>query len=204
MSISTDICNMALSHLGVGQTIQNAETGTEQEAKVCRTFYATCLASTLSDFDWSFARRYQALNLVEASPNSEWGYAYRYPTDCVSVKKILSGVRNDTRQSRVSYAVGEDDAGKLIYSDMDDAIIQYTKLVEDTTKYTATFMEAFSMKLAFYIAPRISAGDPFKRQQAVAAMYNMTIMKAKAQQANEEQPDQDPLSEFTRTRNGDI
>lgn len=199
-SSKTEISNISLSHLGVGKEIANLETENSQEAAACRRFYDTALEATIRDFPWTFTNKYAALALVEEDPNDEWAYSYRYPTGCLFVKKILSGVRVDTRQTRVQYEVASDDAGKLIYTDMDDAQINYSALVEDTQFYPSDFVMAFSLRLASLIAPRVTAGDPFKLKNDMLKLYEYELSKARANNFNEEQDPEDPDSEFIRER----
>src|SRR5688572_11149621 len=111
MASETEIANLALSHLGVGKEIANLETERSQEAVACRRFYDTARDATLRDFSWPFATKIAVLGLIEADPNDEWDYSYRYPSDCLQLRRILSGVRNDTRDSRVPFKLAHDDSG---------------------------------------------------------------------------------------------
>jgi len=61
----TDICNMALSHLGIGKELANMETDTGENASACRRFYENCRDNMLSDFPWPFATVTTDLGLVE-------------------------------------------------------------------------------------------------------------------------------------------
>jgi hypothetical protein len=63
----------------------------------------------LRDFDWSFARRYTTLGLVEEDPNTDWAYVYRYPSDCLSVRSIVGAMRTD--RSRLPFTLGSDASG---------------------------------------------------------------------------------------------
>jgi len=202
MSSNTEICNIALSHLGVGKEISNLETEQSQGASACRRFYDTALEEVLRDFKWAFATKIEALALIESTPNEEWDYSYRYPTNCIAVRRILSGFRNDTRQSRVPYKIAFDDSGRIIYSDEQDAKIEYTFRVEDPQYYPSDFIMAFSYRLATLLAPRLTGGDPFALMEKTQKLYDMHIFKAAKNSFNEEQPDEEVESEFVRTREG--
>src|SRR5665648_440114 len=97
MSSATEICNMALGHLASGKEIANLETERSAEAIACRRFFDSARDAVLRDFSWPFATKIKALSLIEEDPNSEWAYSYRYPTDCLNFRRILSGTRTDTR-----------------------------------------------------------------------------------------------------------
>lgn len=202
MAASTNIANMAISHLGISKEIGNLDTEKSAEAAACRTFYETARDETLRDFPWPFATKFVALGLVETDPTDEWSFSYRYPSDCLNIRRILSGLRNDNRDSRASYKIGRDDDGVLIYTDIENASIEYTIRDDEVERYTPDFKMAFSCRLAALIAPRITKGDPFKMRDAALKMYQMELSKAHANAANEEQPDREPESEFIRARDG--
>lgn len=196
------MANLALSHLGVGAEIANLDTEKSQEAKAIRAYYDLALKKVFSEHDWSFARRYLKLALLEECPNDEFGYAYRVPSSVLQVKKVLSGVRNETRQSRVTYHIGGDDVGRVLYTDLDQAKIKATVLVEDINTWPGSFQMMFSYYLAFLIAPRISKQDPFKMRDTMYQLYKIEKGMAASQDANENQYDEEPKSEFERVRYG--
>jgi len=202
MASRTEIANMALGHIGVGKKIANIDTETErsQEATACRQFYDIALAATLRDFAWPFATRIEELGLVEEDPNSEWSYSYRYPTNCVEMRRILSGTRTDTHQSRVPFRIIHDASGKLILTDQENAEAEYTILASDPLQYPPDFILAFSYRLATYIIPQITTGDQFTIGKGLLQLYMLEIRRAQTNAANEEQPDQEPDSEFDRIR----
>lgn len=199
-SSSTEICNLALSHLVVGKEIANLETESSPEASACRRYYNTVRKQLLRDFSWPFAIKVASLSLVAENPTTEWAYSYRYPADCIKSKRIISGTRNETRQSRVPYQVVHDSTGRLIYTDQQDAVLQYIKNIEDTGQFFADFTMAMSFRLAFYIAPRVTGGDPFKLGERALKMYQVEIQRAQANAANEQQDEEAPDSEFVRMR----
>lgn len=200
MLSDTAICNMALSHLGVGQSIANLETEKSQEAEACRVFFDVTRDAILRDFKWPHATKIQALELIEEDPNDEWAYSYSVPTNCLSFKRILSGERNDTRQSRVPYRMVQDASRFVIFTDQEDAIGEWVYLNEDFSHSPADFALAFSFRLAAYIAPRLTAGDPYKLGDRAMRLYQFEVGKAQSNAANEEQVEQEPQSEFIRER----
>lgn len=196
----TSISNLALSHLGHSKEIVNYETDTTQEAKTIRRYFQTALENTLRDYPWPFATKLDDLVLVSTYPNDEWGFSYRYPTDCLRLRRILSGVRNDNRQSRVPYKVGRDDTGLLIFTDQEDAKIEYTYKEFDPQRYPADFVMAFSLRLASFIAPNITGGDVNGMGNRALQLYLHEIDKAKSSATVEEQDEEVPESDFIRSR----
>lgn len=200
MATKAGICNMALSHLGVGKEIANLETEKSAEAQACRRFYDEVLSVTLRDFPWPFATKIAALALIEANPNSLWAFSYRYPTDAVYIRRILSGIVPETEASRVSFQLARDSAGKILYTSWEDAEIEYTTLVTETEQYPSDFTMAFSLRLASYLAPRVTAGDPYKLGDRAERKYMMEISQSRATSHNEEAPNRVPESEFITGR----
>lgn len=199
----TQIANMAISHLGSGKEIDDLDTERGQEAAACRRFFDLAYEQVLRDFAWPFATEYASLALVEEfAPNvgNEWRFSYRYPADAVVIRKIYSGNRRDVMSTLVPFHLTADDDGKLLLTDMPLAKIEYTKLVDDTSVFPADFVMAFSYYLATLIAPRLTAGDPFKRGAACMQAYFQWLSQARANAVNEVQQGEDYDSEFTRAR----
>lgn len=211
MLSKTEICNMAISHLGIGKEIADLDTEKSSEAGACRRFYDVARDSSLRGFNWPFARQFSTLNLITDNTTQidstssylpEWNYYYAVPSGCLSIHRVLSGARNDSRQSRVPYILVQTQSGPQIYTDQINAQIEYTSQLTDTSLYPPDFVMAFSFLLASYIAPRITGGDNFQIGKMALEQYLSAISMAKAKALNEEQVDMDPESEFIRARGG--
>jgi len=202
MSSKTEICNLALSHLGVADPIANIETEKTAEATACRTFYDITRQHILRDHPWPFCRRFVQLGLVEECPNDEWGYSYRYPSEALYIRKILGGKRNQAMKEKQKYIIANDDIGKLIWADLNPATAEIIIDEQDATLYDPIVTMAFSYLLAFHIAPRVQDGDPADLATRALRLYNAEITKAKAMSFNEESKDRVPESEFIRDRDG--
>lgn len=177
---------MALSHLGVSKEVAS-ETEQSKEAAACRRFYDVVIQALLKDYSWPFASKIATLNLIEENPNSEWGYSYRYPSDCLFFRRILSGSRNDTEATRVPYEISQDNAGRIILTDFPDAEGGYTINITDESYFTADFVLAASYRLAAYVAPRITAGDPFGLASKAMQNYILELSRSVANSFNENQ-----------------
>lgn len=200
MASKVGTCNMALAHLGVLVTISNVDTEDSAEARVCRMFYEKTKNTCLTNFVWPFARKYKALSLVEEEPNDEWGFSYRYPNDCLFIQKILSGIRNDTLDSEVKFILAQDNAGKLIYTDMNEAWVSYTAICDNPNVFPDEFDLAHSFLLAYFIAPAVTKGDPFKLGTRAFQSYDMMINKVASNSLNEQKRDNVPVDSLIRSR----
>ena len=201
-SSKTVIVNLALSHLGSGKEIADLETEQSDEASAMRRFYDEARDKALRDFNWPFATKIASLALVETNPNDEWTYSYRYPTDCLNIRRILSGVRTDNRQTRAAYKVAKDSAGRIIFTDIDIAKVEYTERVETVEIYPPDFVMALSYLMAMYTAPRVTGGDPFGLGKKSSELYLQELSNARSNAFNEEQVDQPAESELYRARDG--
>lgn len=194
------ICNLALGHLGSGKTIADIETEKSDEARACKLFLDTCKKIALRDYAWPFANRIEPLQLVAEDPNPDWMFSYRYPVSCVTFKKILSGLRNDTNDSKIVYDIGSDSQGLLIFTDEANAYGKYTNNVTNPQLFPPDYLMAVSLLLAYNIGPRVMAGDPFNMAAKAKARYDEDYAMAKTNASNEEQHEQQPETDSIRAR----
>lgn len=209
MATKLQICNMALAHLGVGKAILDFAADRTAEAIACRLFYDQAIAETMRDFPWPFAKRIDALTLVEEDPNVEWEYSYRYPTDAHSILRILNeATRVDTRATKVPFTIGSDVDGRLIYTDKVDAYVEYVSDLADITpdtfesRLTSDVQGALILMLASMIAPMVTGGDQFKLGERALNLYAWRIGTARANALNETRRgnDEEVESEFITVR----
>lgn len=203
MADKTGVCNLALSHLAISKEIANVETERSAEASACRRFFEPALLEAQRDFPNPSNKVIKDLALVSDLRNivdAEWCFNYRYPADCSKAIRILSGVRNDTESTRVPYRILSDDTGKLIYTDKENAQLEYVTNNQDPSRWQPDFVMAFSLLLAAYIAPRLTAGDPFKLGERSYQAYLLSNSKSKANAVGEQQSEQPPDSEYINAR----
>lgn len=150
----TTIVNKALTKVGASPVV-SIEDDTEQ-ARVVSRVYELALRSILSECKWNFATRRKLLSIsafeFEWYENSE-KYVYSKPADCV---RIIS--TND------KYAVWREE-GDYILSDTAGLGIRYVTYLDDPSKYSHAFIDAFVDKLcadiSYSIVNSASLGDTF-------------------------------------------
>ena len=202
MSSRTQICNLALTKIGVSKLISNVDTDTTREAVVMRTLLDQEIDFTLRDFPWPFATQYASLALVAGSEtegaNYDWRYAYRYPTNCMYVRRIVVPAVGRRDPNPPPFRVGRDDQGRLIYSNIADAQLEYTARITSSEEFDSMFVGALSWKLAGGAAPPLSriSGIAEKCMQA----YEFEKTKAQSRALNEQQQEEPLESEFMRAR----
>lgn len=188
-----DIANLAISHLAVGLEINDFDAEKTEAAQACRRFYDVARQKVLRDFDWAFANTIESLTQIAANPTLEWGYSYRYPAKALALRRVLNGAtRVDTATSRAVYSIARDGTGRILYTDIVSAAIQYTYDEDDTTRFPPDFVIALSYYIASLIGPRVAGGDQFKLADRAAVYYRQAIAEAQRNAAQEEPRDQDP------------
>lgn len=194
------VCNLALGHLGVSEEINILATERSASAAACRRYFSTARDTVFRDFKHPFTTKFADLSLVESEPNSEWLYSYRYPSDCLNFRRILSGIRNDTSDTRTPYRLASDDVGKLIFTDMANAECEYTRTVDNVLLWPDDVIMAVSLLLAALIAPRITRGDGVKLGDRAYTLYESMRSVAQSNAENEEQMEVAPEAESIRAR----
>lgn len=200
-SSETDLCNLALAHLANGNLITSL-TERSAEARACNQFYAQVRDEVLRDAPWPCTTTFADLAMVEEDPTEEWAFSYREPADCLVLRRIRSGLtRNDDPTSRVPWRKGSDTQGGLIYTDQSEATCEYSRRESDVTRYPPDLVQAIAALLATYIAPKVTGGDQFKLGGRAFQLYQALIARARANMANESQPDLEPDSPSIAARN---
>lgn len=202
MASKTEIANIAIGHLGYEKEIANVDSENSQYAIALRRYHDLALEQMLRDFDWSFATKYADLALIEEIDDTveEWLYSYRYPVDCLKLRRIYSGVRNDSLESKIKYTINGDETGRLIYTDQQDAKAIYTENITAYGRFPSDFLMAFSFKWALYLPNKLLGGDPFKIKQELAQQYLMELRNARMNDKSEQSFDEPLESEYIRAR----
>lgn len=209
-----DICNMALSHLSISQSIQSLEPPDQSvEAQVCAFWYPKMRNWLLRIAPWNFAYVNQVL-ASDATTFPGYQYAYQYPSDCLQLIAVTTqyGMRFGSQfwsnywcQSPVfgsipkvptkvvqSTAVPGEQA---ILCDLSPTSPVYAFYIQCVTN-TALFDVLFSDCLSLYVASRI--GGPLRanlqKVAAVASAAQMMRLQALAQSMNESQQDPERVS----------
>ena len=178
MPSETEICNLALSHIG-NLTI-NTFSDPSQEARKCKIYYPLARDYVLHDHDWGFAERRESLALMANFDFPGYDYAYQYPADCIKARRI-----HTLSPFPVDYAVvaapGLSD--RLVVTNQADAILVYTAKLTDPNIFDPSFVVALSYKLAADLAQPLTKN--LKLQEAMLGMYTVFLSRAKTVNSNE-------------------
>jgi len=205
--------NLALARIGNTKGVSNAETDNTVEANMCRLFYDNALGDMYESFQWPFARTRVDLGLVQTDPNPNWKYSYRVPADSGRIIAVgdadlivawdynWAGSWNSYSDSSIRipipiYEIVSDNTGKLIHTDIVDAVAYYERRVTEPSLWPYAFANALAWKLAADIALPLSR-DP-KLANNAERKYDLEISKAYAAQLNESPTETPEGSEIVR------
>lgn len=200
MATVVEICNQALANIGIGAYIDSLSEQSE-EAEQCNLHYPLARDYVLAAEHWSFAKKYVALAEVASTTNTihdNWDYQYRYPSDCL---RILRLVTDGSRVPSVSipYEVQLDDSDKrIIYTDQEDATIEYISRVTDPTLFSQHFADAVAANLGWRIAMPLTK-NPEIRTEAFS-VFQFAMNQAMERNQNEHQDDARRTTEFVEDR----
>lgn len=233
---AVQICNLSLSRIGSTARINSLDTTVDRsnEAQQCSIMYPHNRDALLTDFPFPFTKASATLAQVSATgirATPEWFVSYRYPTDCLSARRVVwncpasvppspfvpqttappaqpAGYNNPSRRadgnpSPWPFEVGQDDLGRLILTDCAAAVLIYTKSIENTNLFEPDFASLLAWRLGVDLAYALAISD--NRREAAEKMYMRELYKTRARQMNEAQSDQPQIgyqSEFVRARQG--
>jgi hypothetical protein len=177
------ICNRALStYLGVGRI--NSLTESTAQAQQCDMHFDDTLAGLLETHWWVFATGRQVLAEVTNDRATEWAYKYAMPADAIDVRWVNEPT---TARARMAAFQSPDTDREMIegfiYSDVQSAVCEYTKIVSDTGLFPQYFSDALSAALAANVAMALT--EDIKRarnaMEAAAARLDAAIARDERQ-----------------------
>ena len=184
MASITQICNMALSHIGADARIVSiTPPDGSVEAGHCAMFYDAARTEMLESGEWSFSLRRAQLTEVTNVSNA-WGYAYAKPSDCMRPMRILAaGAVSDGTGAKF---VQE---GDTLFCDEPEAVLVYVRDVTDSGKFTPSFVSAHDTAHAFFnTGPIIKGQEGMRigdamRQRALSVAGQSAATSANASQS---------------------
>ena len=188
------ISNMALSHIGVANIDRMDEAS--EPARLCKQFFDMARRITLRRFPWPFATRREMLALLVTEPG-DYRYAYRYPKDCVAIRKLFDEKYRGVPEYQ-RYKILSDKEGRVIYTNVENCVCEYTADVKDCDLFDDGFVEALAWKLAAEIAFKLTGNANIQNNCLQA--YNAYFDEGSVDAENE-QNEMDPrLDRFAMAR----
>ena len=191
-----DICNEALASIRASLIVDIAENS--NEAQYCRIFYPKILAKHLSEHGWIFANKRVTLAVAGTNDRAyEWLYSYLIPSDMLTATRVLPDLKStgvalplpvagepysETWATLNGYEVPYEIQATYLYTNAQNAILEYTVNNIDGIPGTALFAEALALELAARLAAAIK-GDSASEQK-LEAKAELAWQKAIASDRN--------------------
>ena len=161
-----DICNLALAHIGDKATVTslNPSDGSHQ-ADLCARYYPVARDLCLERHRYDFTIKQSALVALTTSGRTDFEYAYRLPSDFAGA---ISVIAKDSLDDQVSAGIKipqpfvielNDDYDRIIYCNLQDAVLRYQAKVTDSSQFSRMFVYAVSWQLASMLAGALIKGD---------------------------------------------
>jgi hypothetical protein len=154
MSTDLDLANQALGLIGQ-DTVRSLTTSLNDKAVVAINLQLDSVKEqALRARDWNCARRRKALAAATNESLGEWINAYRIPSDCLAVRRLISFLAPGSRHR---FSVESDSQGKpILYCSIANAGIVYTANITDVNRWDRLLFNAASAMLAAKLASSFS------------------------------------------------
>jgi hypothetical protein len=206
LASEVDICNLALGFLGDTASVSsiNPPEGSAQ-AQHCARFYPIARNMLLETAAWNFATK-RAI-LAEVTNTWEmWQYAYAMPSGVLTVISVLPLEATDDYSAAVSrfpdnrhqipmnavympqpYAIEVNSSSQqVILTNQANAVLRYTFLATDSSRFSSLFVVALSWLLASMLAGPLIKGDAGAAEaKRCLQMFQEFEAKAGASDANQ-------------------
>jgi hypothetical protein len=211
MASETDICNLALGHLGDAANLQSiSPPDGSAQADHCARFYPIARDALLEMHDWAFATKRVSLALLTVKC-SEWLYAYAAPADMLNPLAVMDPTAPDdtsagiqTGYFNMNYSVpvpqfergiytpqpftqeAAPDGTTVIWTNQCNAVLRYLARVTDTSKFETLFITSLSWYLASMLAGPVLKGDSgVKAAGTCLKMLEIELGRATTSDANQ-------------------
>ena len=186
MTDQVEIYNLALDAIGSQSTVSSPYE-TSAEANALNRHWLPAIREVLRAVHWNFARYQKPMTLLkdasagDATP-TPWVYEYAYPSDCVMARYILPNLDGALGETTVGPTVrfllssdndSSNNAANVILTNQAQAVLVYTRLIENPALFDSEFVEALRLYLGARVAITLT-GDKDKRDDC----YEKAMSKA--------------------------
>lgn len=194
---------MALAHCGVNEAIDDVDSENTNSAIQCRLFYDHVVGLLHGVCEWDFALTEAPLVPVDyIQTNSQWAFAYKYPTDCRLALRIQNPAKRMPGQDQqIPFKVRNlaGGYGKVILTDMENAVLEYNTFINNPDLWNSVFVEALAMGIGSHIAAPLRVDANLIK--LVQGNFTGWLAEAVNTKQREQTEDIEPDSQFVTGRN---
>lgn len=195
----TDICNLALRHIGV-RPVNNVETDPDVAATEMNAIWDNAVQNVLRASEWNFAKKITPLALLADEEVIGWRFLYAYPRDCAVFWKVDNPVtiRNNEVDPKFELILSPVSNTPAIATDLEGAYGRYTAIVTDTTRWDSSFVDCLAWRLALDACPRLSTDS--QDYQNCSRGFSMAISNAMTMNQREDNNNREKFGFFINVR----
>lgn len=173
-SSPADIVNTAHSYVGGTKFFDDLD-GSATEQKVAKLLFDKAYLKLLRRAEWTFSKRRRALSVGD-NISGEWAYCYDYPSNCAMALMIEDTLQARGRDEQLPFVIesSEDGMRRVIYTDVEGAILVYTADDVPVGLATPEFADALAWALAVTFATKSTD------KQLAREMYKQALAEAVA------------------------
>lgn len=163
------ICNLAMGWLRAN-LIMDLENDESKEAKLCNANYDAVREIVLEEREWRFATSRARLALSSEAPPFGWKFQFKLPSYCIRALSVSkSPFFGQITDNNVEWEVEED----FVMMDFTECFLRYTRNIEDTTKFSPSFVQCLATRLAAELAVSLTGSNT--RQEELFAAYRVKM-----------------------------
>lgn len=202
MYTKADIFNLALGALLLTKKIADTDNDKSSDNQTLNVHWEAAFRTALADMDLDGTSSQVNLELLSTNPNSLWDFAYKYPSDCVLLRRLQNSSLMDRRSNQIKRRTGIHEGKKVIFTNAQNAIAEYLSKDVALGSLSANAGLAVAYRLAVLSSPLIAGKGAKELRKQVQDMY--LLAKAEAQELdrleNANFVDEDFMSEFVEAR----
>ncbi len=176
MASDVDICNQALDMVGAATIVSLGEASAGGRA--CQRLYPQARDALLAIHPWRFAMARQALARFDEAPPADWSLVYALPNGCL-VARYLEATSGLRQGPTTRFEVRAD----RLLTDLADAVLVFTRRVEQAGDFDPLFVESLSALLAVRLGAALRVDSDLMRE--AQRNYQLALGQARAVDANQ-------------------
>jgi hypothetical protein len=132
----------------------------------------------------------------ETCGNGDWLFAYRWPDDCLYVRRVVpansEGTGRQYNPNPPKFRIGRDENGLLIYANEQELEIEYTMLDCVDLWSNDLFLDAFTWRLAAMAAPSLERAQKTVGECLQLFEYSLHVAQTNDLKESQQEPEGDP------------